>query len=52
MRRVYKYTKASLTDLPHVALVHGYLPGGYSVDVPARKLHAAALLDQVTAAHS
>ena len=47
MRRVYKYTEANLTELPYVALVNGYMPGGYQVDIPARRLHAAALMDQL-----
>ena len=47
MRRVYRYTPALYTDLPHVALVNGYLPGGYIVDLPARRIHASAVLDMM-----
>lgn len=57
MRRVYRYSAAAsdrsawsrfAPEVPIVALVHGYLPGGYIVDLPARKLHAAEVLDQMT----
>jgi hypothetical protein len=47
MRRVYHYVDAAYTELPFFALVHSYLPGGYTVDLPARRLHASALLDQL-----
>ena len=47
MRRVYRYTPALFTDLPHVALVNGYLPGGYIVNLPARRIHASAVLDMM-----
>ena len=47
LRRVYTYSPPLLTDLPHMALVYGYMPGGYVVDLPARRLHAAAVLDMM-----
>ena len=51
MRRVYRYSTPGLTDLPYTSLVNGYLPGGYQVDIPARKLHAAAVVDQMERDH-
>ena len=53
MRRVYRYRPperpelGGIPELPAIALVHGYLPGGYVVDLPARRLHAAAVLNMM-----
>ena len=47
MRRVYRYDPGSIYDMPYVALVNGYLPGGYLVDLPSRRIHAAAVLDMM-----
>ena len=42
-----RYDEGSSSDLPYVALVNGYLPGGYTVDLPARRIHASAVLDMM-----
>ena len=47
LRRVYRYVAPKLTDLPFVAVYGGYMPGGFVVNVPARKLHAAAVMQQM-----
>ena len=49
MRRVYRYEEAPLYDVPFVAMVHAYYPGGYVADLPVRRLHAHALLEQMSA---
>ena len=43
----YKYEDGGFSELPFVAVVAGYMPGGYIVDLPSRRLHASAVLDQM-----
>lgn len=47
VRRVYRYVDGSYTELPFVARINSYMPGGYVVDLPSRRLHASAILDQM-----
>lgn len=51
MRRVYKYVPPARTDVPFIARLGAYLPGGYVADLPARKLHAAEVMQQLDLDH-
>lgn len=48
MRRVYRYDEFP-GELPFLAAVYSYEGGGYVADIPARRLHAQAILDQMSA---
>ena len=45
LRRVYRYVEGD--DFPFLARVNGYGSGGYVANLPARKLHALAILEQM-----